>query len=91
MKCWCSYMINTDSVSYYDPYRLKKNVEDHPPLAKGFAVSASRDDTSRWVISSLLALPVLLLSLLLLLLSSPIIVVFKGQHLSIYHFDHHML
>ena len=20
MKCWCSYMINTDSVSYYDPY-----------------------------------------------------------------------
>ena len=21
MKFWCSYMINTDSVSYYDPYR----------------------------------------------------------------------
>ena len=21
MKCWCSYMINTDSVSYYDPYQ----------------------------------------------------------------------
>ena len=20
MKCWCSYMINTDSVSYYDPF-----------------------------------------------------------------------
>ena len=23
MKCWCSYMINTDSVSYYDPYDTK--------------------------------------------------------------------
>ena len=22
MKCWCSYMINTDSVSYYDPYLI---------------------------------------------------------------------
>ena len=22
MKCWCSYMINTDSVSYYDPYTI---------------------------------------------------------------------
>ena len=27
MKCWCSYMINTDSVSYYDPYviRIKRS------------------------------------------------------------------
>ena len=24
MKCWCSYMINTDSVSYYDPYSTHK-------------------------------------------------------------------
>ena len=26
MKCCCSYMINTDSVSYYDPYQVCTNI-----------------------------------------------------------------
>ena len=29
MKCWCSYMINTDSVSYYDPYRVFSDVSSN--------------------------------------------------------------
>ena len=33
MKCWCSYMINTDSVSYYDPQKQGgggKQIENYP-------------------------------------------------------------
>ena len=29
MKCWCSYMINTDSISYYDPYVKLKFAKSH--------------------------------------------------------------
>ena len=37
MKCWCSYMINTDSVSYYDPYfrrdqRVVPCLQRHEPF-----------------------------------------------------------
>ena len=43
MKCWCSYMINTDSVSYYDPYESDGESEstDETHLPPGLSVWAT--------------------------------------------------